>query len=329
MSPILTHTDASIHVEASDGKRAISVELEAGLFTPSREWVTDYSLELIEHVLRVKGPASLCDEIKRDEYPLYIQHSFRWDILSYAAEGDLAGRRLLDFGSGCGASSMVLSRMFPETRIAGVELVPEFAELARHRAEFYGVEDRVSFSLSPDVNKLPPDIGEFDHIIFSAVYEHLLPDERKAILPLLWAHLKPGGIMFLDQTPYRWYPFERHTTGLPLINYLPDRATLWFSRRFSKRVSIDATWPDLLRKGIRGGTTRDIMAILNRDGREADLLEPSQLGVRDHIDLWYQRSSPIGKPKTKKLLMLGVRAVKAVTGITMIPSLAIALRKVR
>jgi len=328
MNTILTHPDASIRVEESNGKRAISVEPRDGLFTPIRKWVTDYPLELIEHILRVKGPAYLCDEIMRDEDLLYVQHSFRWDILSYTGQEDFTGRRVLDFGSGSGASSMVLARMFPEAKIVGVEIVSEFVELARHRAEFYGVKDRVSFQLSPDSNSLPPDIGDFDYIIFSAVYEHLLPGERQAVLSLLWSHLTQGGVMFLDQTPYRWFPIEMHTTGLPLINYLPDRLTLYCARRFSERVSLDASWPELLRKGIRGGTTREIIALLDREGREAEVINPSQLGVKDHIDLWYQLSSTTRKPLTKKLMMWGFRVVKAVTGVTVIPTLSLAIRKV-
>jgi len=330
MSTILNHSDASIHVEEDDnGKRAISVEPRYGLFTPIKRLVTDYPLELIEHVLRVKRPADLCDEIMRDENPLYIQHSFRWDILSYAGKEDFAGRRVLDFGSGSGASSMVLARMFPEAKIVGVELRSEFGELARHRAAFYGVAGRVGFQVSPDSNSLPPEIGDFDYIIFSAVYEHLFPSEREVILPLLWSHLKPDGVLFLDQTPYRWFPIEMHTTGLPLINYLPDRLTLLCARRFSERVSLDASWPALLRRGIRGGTTREIISILNREGRKAELLNPSHLGVKDHIDLWYKNSSTMRKPLTKKLMMWGFRAVMAVTGVTMIPSLSLAIRKVR
>lgn len=328
MSNILTHPDASIRIEETNGKRAISVEPRDGLFTPVRKWVTDYPLELIEHVLRVKGPAYLCDEIMRDEDPRYVQHSFRWDILSYTEQADFAGRRMLDFGSGSGASSMVLARMFPEAKIVGAELVPEFVELARHRAGFYGLKGRVSFHLSSDSNRLPSDIGDFDYIIFSAVYEHLFPRERQAILPLVWSHLKRGGIMFLDQTPYRWFPIEMHTTGLPLINYLPDRLSLYCARRFSERVSPDASWPELLRKGIRGGTTREIITILDREGR-AELINPSRLGVKDHIDLWYQLSSTTRKPLTKRLMMYGFRAVKAVTGVVMIPTLSLAIRKVR
>ena len=83
---------------------------------------------------------------------------------------------------------MVLARMSPEAKIVGVELMSELVELARHRAEFYGVEGRVSFQLSPDPNSLPPEIGDFDYIILSAVYEHLLPSERQLILALLWSH---------------------------------------------------------------------------------------------------------------------------------------------
>ncbi len=98
MKKILTHPDALICIEETYGKRAISVEPRDGLFTPVRKWVTDYPLELIEHVLRVKGPAYLCDEIMRDEDSRYVQHSFRWSILSYTEHADFIGRRMLDFG---------------------------------------------------------------------------------------------------------------------------------------------------------------------------------------------------------------------------------------
>ena len=329
MSTILSHPDASISLEKTDGKYAISVEPREGLFISARSCVTAYSLELIEHILRVKGPAYLCDEIMRDEYSIQVEDSLRWDILSHMREEDFVGRRVLDFGSGGGASSMTLARMFPETEILGVELVPELVELARHRAKFYGVNGRVSFAISPGPNSLLPEIGEFDYIIFSAVYEHLLPAERENLLPVLWAHLKEGGVVFLNQTPYRWFPVEMHTTGLPLINYLPDRLAHFCSRRFSKRVRSDSSWLELLRNGIRGGTTREIMSILGGEGRKAELLNPSQIGVKDHIGLWYLRSSSNRKPRIKRFMMWCFRLFKAVTGITMIPQLSLAIRKER
>lgn len=327
MPTILTRDDASITIEEKKGKRLILVEPRKGFFVPTKRWETSYPVELIEHILRVKGPDYLCDEITRDESPLYVQHDFHWDILSYVAEEDFAGRRVLDFGSGSGASSMVLARMFPEVEIVGVELVPESVELALRRAKFYGVEDRVNFQLSPDPNNLPLGIGNFDYILLSAVYEHLLPAERRIVLPLLWSHLKPGGILFLDQTPYRWFPVEMHTTGLPLLNFLPDWLTLLCAHHFSKRIRSDESWPELLRKGIRGGTVREIMGILNQRGRRAELLEPSRLGVRDRIGLWYRLSSSARKPLIKKFMMWSFRAIKALTGVTPVPMLSLAVKK--
>ena len=332
MATVLNLSNASVRIEECGyGKRMISVEPTGSLFVSVRTWETAYPLDLVEHVLRVKGPADLCDEIRRDEDPLYIQHCFLWSILSYVEENAFAGQRVLDFGSGSGASGMVLARMLPSTaEIVGVELGPKHIELARHRARFYSVDDRVSFHLSPDPNSLPRGIGQFDSIILSGVYEHLLPDERRTLLPLLGSHLRAGGVIFLNQTPYRWFPIEMHTTGLPLINYLPDRLTLACARRFSKQVNPDSSWPSLLRDGIRGGTTREIIGILNRDDRwKADLLKPSRFGVKDQIDLWYRLSSTTRWSIAKKLMMWGFRVVKATTGITMIPSLSLAIQKVR
>lgn len=315
--------------ETAGGRRRIVVEPKGGLFTPIREWETAYTLDLIEDVLRVKSISYLCDEIMREEDPRYVEHSFRWDILSYAGPDDFAGKRLLDFGSGSGASTTVLARLLPDIgEIVGVELVPEFVELAGRRARFYGLEERLSFRQSPGPGSLPPGLGQFDFVLFSAVYEHLLPEERPTVLPLIWSHLKPGGVLFLDQTPYRWFPIELHTTGLPLLNYLPDGLTLRYAR-LSKRMRPDESWPTLLRKGIRGATVGEVMKILNGSGRKAELLLPSRQGVRDHIGLWYQLSSTTRKPRVKKLMMRAFRAIKAITGITMIPQLSLAIRKVQ
>ena len=316
--------------EERNGMRLVSVS--ADVSANRKEWETAYSLELIEHILRVKGPAWLCDEIMRDEDPSTCESFIRWNILTYLDREDFAGRRLLDFGSGHGASTMVLSRMFPQTRIVGVELVSECVEVARKRAEFYGVTDRVRFALSPDSNSLPAGIGgDFDYVVLSGVYEHLLPEERQSVLPLVWSRLRQGGMLFIFETPHRWFPIESHTTVLPFINYLPDRVAHWSARHFSRsyRVKPDISWTDLLREGIRGGTVREIVSIL--DGRGAELLSPSYDGAtRDQIDLWYQHvvdSADGRKLLTRRLAMLVLKGIKAVTGYALSPYLGVAFRK--
>ena len=315
--------EASVHIEERNGKRAVLVSGET--FIARREWETAYPVELIEHVLRVKGPAWLNDEIMRDEDPSATQSLIRWDILSYADSRDFAGCRLLDFGSGCGASSMVLSRMLPETEIIGVELLSDYVTLARRRAEYYGVSDRVRFVLSPDANTLPAGIGDFHYVMLSGTYEHLLPIERRRLLPLIWSKLKPGGMLFVSGMPHRWFPIESHTTVLPFINYLPDRVAHYCCRHFSRRVDRDASWTELLRQGVRGGTVREIVSILE----EGDLLEPSWDGAaRDQIDLWYQHVRDGGRySPAKHVAVRCLKVLKAVTGIALSPFLGLALKK--
>ncbi len=87
-------------------------------------------------------------------------------------------------------------------------------------------------------------------------------------------------------------------------------------------------WQELLRAGVRGGTTREILSNIEQNGNKAEFLNPSQLGVKDHIDLWCQVSSTTGTTRTRKLMMWGSRAVKIATGVTMIPYLSLAMRKV-
>jgi 2-polyprenyl-3-methyl-5-hydroxy-6-metoxy-1,4-benzoquinol methylase len=320
--------EAGIEItETMDGKRSICVKPRDGTFIPVRRWTTSYPLDLIAHVLDVKGRAYLCDEIMRDEDPRYIQHHFEWDILSYFSTEAFSGARILDFGAGCGASTMVLARMFPSAEVVSVELVPEFIALAEHRAAHYNVSDRVRILRSPDPSQLPKALGNFDFIVLSAVYEHLFPKEREMLLPLLWQHLKTNGVLFINQTPYRWFPIELHTTGLPFINYFPDSLALLICQHLSRRVRRDESWPELLRRGIRGGTIEEIIGILKRSRSDVELLTPSMNGLRDDIDLWFGLSSSSRWPCFKKTMRFAFKAIKMLTGMSMIPSLSLAIRK--
>ena len=111
---------------------------------------------------------------------------------------------------------------------------------------------------------MPDGIGNFDFVILSAVYEHLLPTERNMIVPLIYSLIKPEGILFSNQTPFRYFFIETHTTSLPFINYLPDRLTHFIARSFCNRVNKNETWETLLRRGIRGGTVKEIKSIIKR-----------------------------------------------------------------
>ena len=216
---ILERPDGNLEIEErAGGARRVRARVHDGP-PPTREWCdTSYPVELIQSILDVKGVAWVCDEISRDQDPATIQRYFEDDFLPYVAPDAFDGKRILDFGCGSGSSTMVLARLFPRSEIVGVELSPELLELARRRQQFYGYPN-VTFVLSPAGTTLPPGLAPFDFVVLSAVYEHLLPAERRTLMPQLWAHVKPGGVLLMNQTPHRFFPFESHTTGVPLINY--------------------------------------------------------------------------------------------------------------
>jgi 2-polyprenyl-3-methyl-5-hydroxy-6-metoxy-1,4-benzoquinol methylase len=326
MQRILDSHDAQVRITDAEGGSRLEVVPRGDGFIPYREWVTRYPDDLVQKILDTKGLWVL-DEIKRDEDPDYVEHEIRWEVLGYVDPKAFDGARILDFGSGSGASSMVMARLAPKAEIVGVELEAGFVDIARERARFHGVEDRVRFVHSEDPARLPDGIGRFDFIVLSAVFEHLLPQERRDLIPLLWGCLKDGGIVFINQTPHRWFPIEHHTTRLPLINYLPDRLTGACARAFSARVPPGTDWPTLLRKGIRGATHASVMGTINAPDRRGVSLKPTMYGMRDHFDLWYGYSNRLNPNRLRRLARAAFKALYLMTGTILVPYISMAVRK--
>jgi 2-polyprenyl-3-methyl-5-hydroxy-6-metoxy-1,4-benzoquinol methylase len=314
-----------VAIEPWPGDRwRISVRPNPGVRVARNRWVSRYPLDLIRAIHATKG-LYVCDEIMREEDPRYVEHYLRHEVLTYVPAGAFRGKRILDFGCGSGASSVVLARLLPECQIIGVELEERLLRIARLRAEHFGLH-RARFLRSPSGDALPEGLGSFDFVLFSAVFEHLLPSERRMLLPLVWRRLNPGGILFLNQTPHRYAPIETHTTsGMPLINYLPDAVTFRIVRCCSRRHSRQVTWERLLRAGIRGATVAEIVGILRRHEGRAVVLEPrSEVG--DRIDLWYGSLS--ARQRWLKRGIWGtLKLIKLTSGIVITPSLALALRR--
>lgn len=328
-SHTLTHRDALIHISPlNQGRWKVSVEaLNKDLYVHQPTCETSYPIDLIQKILDTAGPGFVCDEILRDESPDYVRNFLYYDLLAYVDKEQFKNKTLLDFGCGPGASTMILSRMFPDTKIMGVELDKGLLSIARARAEFYGY-DHLTLMTSPSPNDLPPEAVDLDFIVLSGVYEHLLPEERRHLLPRIWKAIKPGGILFLNQTPHSGFPIEIHTTGgLPFLNYLPDRIAHRYAQRCSKRNLKPYSWEKMLRMGIRGGSVKGILRQLGTDSHPPMLLEPSQLGLSDRLDLWYAKYKTIGSPWMIRSFYYGTKAVKLLTGKIMLPNLSLAIKK--
>ena len=310
-----------------DGRNRVSVSSADSAERLLSQCESAYPPELIERLLHVKGSAYLCQEITREENPAEILRQLRFDVLSYVAAKDLAGKRILDFACGCGASSMALLKLCPQAQVVGVELRADCVQAAREIAAFYGVSERATFHHSPDSGNLPANLGRFDFVLMSAVYEHLLPKERAALLPQLWESLEPGGTLFLNQTPQRFFPVEVHTTKLPLINYLPDGLALRVARIASRRVRAGESWESLLRRGIRGASVGEILRRLPRGSGRPRLLAPIAKGIRDQIDIWYAWSLESRRSLSTDVTRAMLKMVKGVSGVDLAPSVAIAIQK--
>jgi 2-polyprenyl-3-methyl-5-hydroxy-6-metoxy-1,4-benzoquinol methylase len=314
-----------------NGKRRLSLEtLRDGEHVRRASWTTAYSDELVRLILNAKGPA-LCDEIMRDEDPSYIRRHLDLTVTAHIDPKELAGQEVLDFGCGAGASTVILSEVLPESRITGIELRQANLDVARARAEFYGLK-HTRFLLSPSGGQLPDGIGPFGGIMLSAVFEHLLPAERATLLPSLWRVLAPGGVLFIDETPSRWFPIETHTTGLPFINYLPDRLAAAYARRFSRRVRRDATWDEMRRDGIRGATVNEILGVLPAGEGRPVLLAPRRLGIKGSLDLWLRGYAEGGSRGWRGAVKRGAAAplkiaARVLDGASLVPYLSLAIRK--
>ena len=201
--------------------------------------------------------------------------------------------------------------------------------MARARAQHHGLEN-VAFFVAPSGTELPPDIGPFDFVYLFAVYEHLLPAERPIIMKVVWSRLKPGGILFIDATPHRYFPIELHSTNLLLINYLPSRVVHFVARKFSRaggKINKSPVWEDHLRGGIRVASEKEILRNIGKAGGSAPvLLEPSKLGLKDRCDYWYSRFSPKHRV-LKKAFRAILKTVYHISGTVLTPNLSIAIQK--
>ena len=98
------------------------------------------------------------------------------------------------------------------------------------------------------------------------------------------------------------------------------------ARRFSKLNLQNNSWDDLLRNGIRGGAPSEIMNLLTTK-YNVEIIKPCNLGLNDHVDLWYKISSNIRFSWVKKLVYLILKLIKICTGIPIVPSLTLSIRR--
>ena len=89
-------------------------------------------------------------------------------VLLAAACPAKAGQRVLDLGCGAGAAALCLGARVPGLVLAGLEVQPAYATLARRNAAENGVSMQVELG---DLARMPPALRvDFDHVIANPPY---------------------------------------------------------------------------------------------------------------------------------------------------------------
>jgi len=327
-STTLTASEGSVEVlPLPSGRFKVTLKPhDRNAFIPRASCETSLPPDIIAAFLNTSF-AWLCDSLARHDDPAYVKRVLEKQLLAYVDASAFRGKRLLDFGCGSGASTLCLGTMLPDTEIVGVELSARSIELARRVLAVRQLSN-VEFLVSPDPNSLPPGIGTVDFVMLSAVYEHLLPEERRQVMPLIWSCMNYGGVLFVNQTPYRYFPFEHHTTGLWFINYLPDRFSLSLSRNLSKinpEVNKSPDWTVHLRGGIRGGTEAEILRNLRRSaGGRPSVIQPKG---QDRAAYWLSCTNPERYKPLKKSVAAIFRLTDKLWGTVPSMNMDVAIRK--
>jgi SAM-dependent methyltransferase len=156
-------------------------------------------------------------------------------------------RVVMDFGASFGTSTVALL-MLGAKKVIGVEPDGERVEMGHELLAQSAAEEYVDLLHVPDTRSLPFEDGAFPFILAQAVIEHIA-QPRELFLREVWRVLAPGGHFLVNETPNKYLPLERHTTGLYFNHWLPRD---WAYRRAIRRGRFKPERDDWSSSGWRG-----------------------------------------------------------------------------
>jgi SAM-dependent methyltransferase len=260
-----TFQDLEIYVKDFESSRKIYIKgnhvVPGGLHQcPYSELKTQLSLQTLIKMASKKG-RYFREEIERSENPNYLQRKI--EILLKEFGIALSHKKMLDFGCGAGASTLIFLRC-GATDVTGVEVDDTLLDIANSRLnDFFQTGYRlVKIEYIDGKYSMPFSDGEFDIVWAQAIMEHVLPSQRNFVLRELWRVLRKDGLLIIFGTPNRLWFKEFHTSNLFFVNYLPLDIAVFLARHCSRRVPVDQSKQELLSGGFRGCTYWEIASAL-------------------------------------------------------------------
>ena len=218
---------------------------------------TSLSADLVRRFFAVKGTRWMKDAIDRTEDAEYLERPLERLIARFA--GHASAVTVLDLGCGLGASSVVLTRL--GFKVVGVEPGENLVGVGARLVKEQGVDARVGLVVGAG-ESLPIRPESVDMVMLCAVIEHVPPAHRTRMLHEAWRALRPGGLLFIHDTPNALWPHDDHTTGLWFATWLPSRLAYAYARRCSRRYSAHTTDEELVSGGLFAPTYWEIRRAL-------------------------------------------------------------------
>ncbi|MDH4268217.1 MAG: class I SAM-dependent methyltransferase, partial [Deltaproteobacteria bacterium] len=172
------------------------VELHRG-----KEILPFYNRYIDDHL---GGPNSRLSNFVRYLYP-EIQHHC----------GEFSSQRVLDFGCGTGATTAVLAMHC--SQVVAFDIDQRSITVCEKRLREHHLIDKVLLLWAADFEDVIQNVGSFDFILLNGVIEHIPLSKiglRKKILQNLFDILNSKGVLYINKTPNRLWPIDRHTTQL-------------------------------------------------------------------------------------------------------------------
>ncbi|WP_437743212.1 class I SAM-dependent methyltransferase [Sorangium sp. So ce1504] len=135
----------------------------------------------------------------------------------------IAGKSVLDFGSGTGGLSLAMIGA-GAAAVTGVEPNLLNHEASDWRRRAHRMDGRVRFHYVPDTSRLPFRNDSFDICVCNSVMQYV-PDRhlRRVLLTEMYRVVKPGGNIIVSGSGNGIFPCGPHTTRW-WSNLAPDRA---------------------------------------------------------------------------------------------------------
>lgn len=190
-------------------------------------------------------------------------NTVRFAVPWIARHLDLPDTHIIDFGAGCGSSSLALSHF--ARSVTGLEIDAHYVAAFGERMRVFGVDNTRIIHSSPElildecVRCMTPQTS----VVLLAVVEHLLELEQVSYLQRMWQALSPGQCLIVMETPNLYAFYDGHTFERPFTHLIPDALFLTWLR---SRSAVGLRFRDAL------------LATAEQQGEQAVLHQRRRLG---------------------------------------------------